>query len=264
MGSSTSFSAAWTTLSATAGMPSFRSFPDPPGLGILRSRTGSGPERARLQLGPQVIQEPWDPDALLDQRDGHAVHAGRVRAPVARDPAERHDQRRRVMHEVEQVIEPAARIGRRPTVKLGLHPRYPRPRPHRGRIAGAAIRRRVLRHCSLLPFLETAAALPHVPGSPRLGVLRRLRPAPGRSADSGPSPDPRAGRATTGQTGTVPVFTAIRSTKEEPSSVPAASPRLPRSTSPWPPGSTSTARPGVPRPATGSGCAPLPAPIRQI
>src|SRR6478672_10576630 len=42
MGSSTSFSAAWTTLSATAGMPSFLSFPDPPGFGISRWRTGSG------------------------------------------------------------------------------------------------------------------------------------------------------------------------------------------------------------------------------
>jgi len=42
MGSSTSFSAAWTTLSATAGMPSFLSFPDPPGLGISRWRTGKG------------------------------------------------------------------------------------------------------------------------------------------------------------------------------------------------------------------------------
>jgi hypothetical protein len=50
-----------------------------------------------------------------------------------------------------------------------------------------------------------------------------------------------------GQTGTVPVFTAIRSTKEEPSSIPAASPRLPRSTSPWPPGRHPHARPGVPR-----------------
>jgi hypothetical protein len=32
----------------------------------------------------------------------------------------------------------------------------------------------------------------------------------------------------------VPVFTVIRSTKEEPDFVPAASPRLHRSTSPWP------------------------------
>jgi hypothetical protein len=29
------------------------------------------------------------------------------------------------VHEVEQVIEPATGIGRRPTVKLGLHLRYP-------------------------------------------------------------------------------------------------------------------------------------------
>jgi hypothetical protein len=29
------------------------------------------------------------------------------------------------MHEIEQVIKPAARIGRRPSVKLGLNPRYP-------------------------------------------------------------------------------------------------------------------------------------------
>jgi DDE superfamily endonuclease len=112
---------------------------------------------------------------------------------------------------------------------------------------------------------ETAAALPHVPGSPRPGVLRRLRPVPGRSADSGPSPDPRAGRARTGQAGTVSVLTAIRSTKEEPSSIPAASPRLRRSHSPWPPGAHPHVRPGVPRPRNGgNGCAPLPAPIRQI
>jgi hypothetical protein len=42
------------------------------------------------------------------------------------------------------------RISRRPAVKLGLHPRYPVPRGN----LGAVIRRRVLRHCSLLPFPE--------------------------------------------------------------------------------------------------------------
>ena len=46
------------------------------------------------------------------------------------------------------------------------------------------------------------------------------------------------------RTGTVPTFTVIRSTKEEPNSVPAASPRLPRSPSPWPPGPTSASQPG--------------------
>jgi hypothetical protein len=46
------------------------------------------------------------------------------------------------------------------------------------------------------------------------------------------------------------VFTAIRPAKEEPSSIPAASPRLRRSHSPWPPGAHPHARPEVPR----SGC----------
>ena len=41
--------------------------------------------------------------------------------------------------------------------------------------------------------LETAAALPRVPGSPRLGVLRRLRPVPDRSAVGAPSPAGAAG-----------------------------------------------------------------------
>jgi integrase len=49
------------------------------------------------------------------------------------------------------------------------------------------------------------------------------------------------------RTRTVPVFTVIRSTKEEPDFVPAASPRLPRSTSPWPPGDPPICRPRVPR-----------------
>ena len=85
----------------------------------------------------------------------------------------------------------------------------------------------------------TAAVLPHVPGFPRLGVLRRLRPAPTRSADDEPSPTSNAGYTAVGQNRAVPAFTVIRSMKEEPSSIPAASPRLPRSTSPWPPKPTS-------------------------
>jgi hypothetical protein len=48
-------------------------------------------------------------------------------------------------------------------------------------------------------LLDTAAALPHAPGSPRLGVLRRLRPAPGRSADDVLSPHHHAGHAAGGQ-----------------------------------------------------------------
>jgi hypothetical protein len=78
-------------------------------------------KRAVLDLCPQIVQEPRNPDRLLHGGDGPAVNAGRVMAGVARDPGERHPQRRRVMHEIEQVVEPATRIGHRPTVKLGLH-----------------------------------------------------------------------------------------------------------------------------------------------
>jgi hypothetical protein len=81
-------------------------------------------------------------------------------------------------------------------------------------------------------------------GSPRLEVLRRLRPVSGRSVDSGPSPNAVLAARIRARSETVPTFTVIRSTKEEPNSVPAASPRLPRSTSPWPPGPTSASRPG--------------------
>ena len=126
--------------------------PRPARLGDLALPHRQRHKRALLQLGTQVGQELPDPDALLDVGDSLAVHAGGVRAPVARDPRVRHDQRRRVVHEVVQVIEAAARIGHRPTVKLGLHPRYPGPRPLLGPVLGAAVRRRVLRHCSLLPF----------------------------------------------------------------------------------------------------------------
>jgi hypothetical protein len=99
--------------------------PGPTGFGNRALPHRQGTERALAQLGPQVVQEPRHTDDPLDVGDGEAVHASGAGAEVARDPIERNEQRRRVVHEVEQVVEPAARIGRRPTVKLGLHPRYP-------------------------------------------------------------------------------------------------------------------------------------------
>ena len=57
---------------------------------------------------------------LLDIGDREAVDTGSARSLITRDPVERRDQRCRVVHEIDQIIEPAARIGHRPTVKLGL------------------------------------------------------------------------------------------------------------------------------------------------
>jgi hypothetical protein len=115
-----------------------------------------------------------------------AVHPGSARAGIARDPRMRHGQRRRVVHEIEQVIEPGAGSGHHPTVKLGLHPRYPRPRhARRGpRRLGAANRRRVLRHCSLLPFSVPPAPFP----------MRRALPGSEYYGGSAPSQAARARR----------------------------------------------------------------------
>ena len=132
----------------------------PARLGDLPFPYRQRPKRAVHEGGPQVTQETRGTDPLLDLGDGQAVDAGSVPALVARDPGERHDQCRRVVHEVEQVIEPAAGIGHRPTVKLGLHLRYPRPRPARTRARSTAIQRRVFLHCSILIFSKPLPPFP--------------------------------------------------------------------------------------------------------
>jgi hypothetical protein len=117
------------------------------------------------------MQEPGHPDPLLDLDDRQAIDTGSAGTLVFRDPGERHGQRRRVVHEVEQVIEPTARIGRRPMVQLGLHPST------RARSLGSSLFSEVSSGMAVPPCMFSAAALPHVTGFPGLGVLRRLRPA---------------------------------------------------------------------------------------
>ncbi len=114
-----------------------------------------------------------------------------ARCRVAAGPflqAARRTRRRRVVHKVEQVIKPAAGIGRRPTMKFGLHLRYPINRT--GIRPGVAVRRRVLRHYSihpsrnrcrpspcagLSPARSTTAAPPH---PTRSTVVRLSRTGP--------------------------------------------------------------------------------------
>jgi len=43
---------------------------------------------------------------LFDVFSGHPVHAGSARTQVVRGLAERHEQRRRVVHEIDHVIKP--------------------------------------------------------------------------------------------------------------------------------------------------------------
>ena len=102
-------------------------------------------------------------------------------------------------------------------------------------------------------------------GFPGLGLLRSLRPIPAPSADDGPArrrPGWPAGRATPGR---FPRSPRDRSTGSAPSSAPAASPRLRRRPSPWPPGRRLNRRLGVAAPAIRRAAAHCsPAHIHQV
>ena len=100
----------------------------------------------------------------------------------------------------------------------------------------------------LSPARSTTAA------PPRPGPLSRRRAQPGH----------HAGSMETGRPGTVPVFTAIRSPKEEPGSAPAASLQVRRRPSPQPPGHRFHDSRKFPALSTAGGCAPLLAQIRQV
>jgi hypothetical protein len=149
------------------------------------------------------------------------------------------------MHEVEQVIEPATGIGRRPTMKFGLHLRYPLARPCGRTSRSAGIHRRLFRSCSVLISSNRCRPSP-------CGRLSRPRsttatpPHPSRSADDGPSPASTLDAQQQGKPKVVPVFTVVRSSKEEPDSAPAASPRVRRRPSPAASRSRASPLPEVP------------------
>lgn len=230
IGSSTSFSAAWTTRSLAVGMPRRRSFPLV--LGTRALAYGQRDEGPVLQVGAYSGQEP-DHAACgrLDPRGGPAVDPGCSRPFVRPDPAPRHREERRIRHEVVQVIEHAARISRGLVVKLGLNTQYPPLRllrvgpldPTRsvGGAAHAAIPRRV---SYPFPLLFSSA---HCGPSP---CGRRYRP---RSTTTAPShPGPLGGQRACplrpvrrppaeGGTRVVPMFTSFRSSREGPGYTPA-------------------------------------------
>jgi hypothetical protein len=98
-------------------------------------------------------------------------------------------------------------------------------------------------------------------GFPRLGVLRRLRPTHGHGRRRAPPPvRVLAGCGAVERPSVVPTFTAVRSTSEAPGSTPAASPRLRRRPSPWPPDPSEQYRARSSPPRTAGGCAPRTSP----
>ena len=181
------------------GIPNLRSFPDPPGLGINAFPHRQRPKRAVLSTAARRSPGTPAPRPLLPTSGGRqAVHAGSVRAVVARDPIERHDQRRRVVHEVEQVIEPAARIGHRPSVQAWPASPIPASKPRRSRTGASPFGDASSGIAASIPSRNRCRPSPCAPGSPRLGVLRRLRPVPAGRPTVHPAPPRPAGRGRQG------------------------------------------------------------------
>ena len=222
-----------------------------------------GPRRepASLQLLPQAAQQRLDAPAGLDGAGGLAVHSRRPGAPVRPDPAPGNQQDRRVMDKVVQVIEPTLGIVGRPSVQLGLDPQYPRLGLVEARPRRAGIHRRP-------------------PGLPVPALPTRCRPSPcdrlsrSRTTTAAPSPPSAIGRRRAcppptwpaggeGDPGRVPAFTMHRLAGAVPSCSPAASPRVRRRPSPWPPDRRTLRRPRS-RASTGDGVRCWPAHIRQV
>jgi len=159
-------------------------------------------ERARLQLLPRLVQEGHDVGVIGDERGDHPVHPRGARPLIPPHPFPRNREEIRVIHEVEQIIEPAARILDRPKVQLGLHPPYPLLR----RIRIRPDQRLTSIHQRLQPLLSIACMNPlgpfamrtplacpdyYGPSAPPSGLRRTTRqPAPAR-------PDGRQGTGAT-------------------------------------------------------------------
>lgn len=121
-----------------------------------------------------------------------------------------------------------------PTVQLRLDLQYPAFRLHQDVLQIVGIHRR---HPPGLPVLPLPTCCPPSPCT-RLSRARTTTRTPPRPdavnrRRACPSPDWMPGGE--GDTRALPTFTTIRSTSEPPSSTPAASPRLRRRPSTWPP-----------------------------
>src|SRR5712691_9987831 len=254
MGSSTSFSAACTTRSRAVGIPSRRSLP--PDFGISRSLTGEGRNAPAFRSACSRQETPplpaWRPRCRGRSR--------RPRRPSGhrRSPSPGSTQR-------------SGRPGRR---RGCTDHRTGDPRPHRPigaawsaspvpappPLPATATARRYSPAASWPCSTSAANSLRHADGFPVLGLLRRLRPARRQQQTTRL---PTRNHREEGDAGRFPRSPSDRSTEEAPSYTPAASPRLPRSTSAWPPCRRHRTGPEVARRHT-AGVHRGPAPIRQV
>ena len=142
-------------------------------------------------------------------RGNDPIDPGGASALVAPHPVPRRQQERRVIDEVEHIIEATARIGRSPNGAASSASRVPVPRPPRVDDLGgpriADIHQRVSFTC-IGSLRNHAGPLRHVTGFPGLGLLRALRPCRRHRSATDASHPPRAGwlRRGTGARGRFP------------------------------------------------------------
>ena len=135
-------------------------------------------EPAGLQVVPDIRQH--HPDAKDDRSRCDPIDPGGSCALVAPHPIPRHDEERRVIYEVEQVIEATVMIVRCPLVQLCLHRVYPQFGLNEARPRCAGIHRRPPRSSvAAANTLDPFAMCPALSGSPdallRRGPLRTER-----------------------------------------------------------------------------------------
>ena len=210
MGSSTSFSAACTTLSRTVEIPS-RLFFEVPGFGIIRSRTGSGRKLRAFRSARSPATRLSTPMVFST-----------CQAVIPSTPADRAPRLPRTRHHATRR-------------KAGSHTRLNRSSnlrrgsllAHRCSLAWISSTRRSSSYSpgsrsrspaftSVTPGIPAsslllAGSLRHAGGFPAPGLLRSLRPAPRPSAGTEPA-HPGPGGPGAGRPRAVPTFTICRST----------------------------------------------------
>ena len=195
-----------------------------------------------LQRGSQRLEELLDPDLLHDRRCCRAVDPGSPCALVAPHPIPAHQKERRVGDEIEQIVEAAMRIITRPTVQLGLNLQYPNLGMLQRRVRLVGVHQRNLLafqhpHCLTWWPPSPCVRLSRTPTASR--YARDYYEASAPTCGHQPTtdlPTTRPGWTSTRATaGRFPRSPRNRSAREMPSSTPAASPRLRRRPSPWPP-----------------------------
>ena len=187
--------------------------------------------------------------------------------------------------EIEQIIKTAAPIGHRPSVQLGLQPRYPRPGLKKVRPRCDGLHQRLLRHAALLAVAPlaspedktcTASASTSRKSRCRPWPCARLSRTPRRvvtPATTTAAPPRTTGHQQTmclpsrtlarvreGTHGRFPRSLIDRSTGEAPGSAPAASPAVTPQAFTVASLPAHASGPGVPRPRTGRRVRAAPSP----